>query len=160
MFFFISSVASLLHCLHQLKSENHRLEGHIKSLATRRDHLLAVNARLSIPFSSPLHPDSFLSLDKPTDGKTLEPSLMQVYIFLFSLSVWRFTNYMECYFFSLLIHIFFQKSEWILVKVLKQELDFKIGFKKFYKNPRVWEWWIMFIFNNKSGFYYNYYFLL
>ncbi|XP_052683072.1 protein AF-10-like [Crassostrea angulata] len=70
-------IASLLHCLHQLKSENHRLEGHIKSLATRRDHLLAVNARLSIPFSSPLHPDSFLSSDKPTDGKIAEPSLMQ-----------------------------------------------------------------------------------
>ncbi|XP_052683073.1 zinc finger protein zfp-1-like isoform X1 [Crassostrea angulata] len=72
-----SFFASLLHYLHQLKSENYRLEGHIKSLATRRDHLLAVNARLSIPFSSPLHPDSFLYSDKPTDGKTVEPSLMQ-----------------------------------------------------------------------------------
>lgn len=39
---------------------------------------------------------------------------------------------MECYFFSLLIRFFFQKSEWILVKVLKQELDFKIGLKKIY----------------------------
>ncbi|XP_065928699.1 protein AF-10-like [Magallana gigas] len=73
----LHAIASLLHCLHQLKSENHRLDGHIKSLATRRDHLLAVNARLSIPFSSPLHADSFLSSDKPTDGKTAEPSLMQ-----------------------------------------------------------------------------------
>eukprot|EP00105_Crassostrea_gigas_P035854 XP_019920002.1 PREDICTED: uncharacterized protein LOC109617754 [Crassostrea gigas] len=73
----LHAVASLLHYLHQLKSENYRLEGHIKSLATRRDHLLAVNARLSFAFSSPLHPDSFLSSDKPTDGKNAEPSLMQ-----------------------------------------------------------------------------------
>ena len=72
------SVASLLHCLHQLKSENQKLEGHIRSLSTRRDHLLAVNARLGIPFSSPLHPDSFLSAEKSLDGKGMEPSLMQV----------------------------------------------------------------------------------
>nr|XP_022310408.1 protein AF-10-like [Crassostrea virginica] len=70
-------IASLLHCLHQLKSENQKLEGHIRSLSTRRDHLLAVNARLGIPFSSPLHPDSFLSAEKSLDGKGTEPSLMQ-----------------------------------------------------------------------------------
>ena len=46
------SVASLLNCLHQLKNENHRLEDHVKSLTARRDHLLAVNARLSVPFSA------------------------------------------------------------------------------------------------------------
>lgn len=44
-----SSVASLLSCLHQLKIENSRLEDHINSLVSRRDHLLAVNARLAIP---------------------------------------------------------------------------------------------------------------
>ena len=47
------SVASLLNCLHQLKSENHRLEDYIQKLVSRRDHLLAINARLSLPFSSP-----------------------------------------------------------------------------------------------------------
>ncbi|VDO95085.1 unnamed protein product, partial [Soboliphyme baturini] len=45
-------VASLLTCLHQLKSENKKYEEHIASLVTRRDHLLAVNARLSLPLSS------------------------------------------------------------------------------------------------------------
>lgn len=45
-------IASLLNCLHQLKNENHRLEDHVKSLTARRDHLLAVNARLSVPFSA------------------------------------------------------------------------------------------------------------
>lgn len=42
-------VASLLSCLHQLKIENSRLEDHINGLVSRRDHLLAVNARLAIP---------------------------------------------------------------------------------------------------------------
>lgn len=51
--FFLSSstVASLLSCLHQLKSENVRLEEHVTSLVARRDHLLAVNARLAIPLN-------------------------------------------------------------------------------------------------------------
>lgn len=44
-----SSVASLLSCLHQLKLENSRLEDTINGLVSRRDHLLAVNARLAIP---------------------------------------------------------------------------------------------------------------
>ncbi|XP_056007247.1 protein AF-17-like isoform X3 [Ostrea edulis] len=70
-------IASLLHCLHQLKSENQRLEGHIQSLSTRREHLLAVNARLAIPFTSPLHADSFLSSEKNADSKNMEPSLVQ-----------------------------------------------------------------------------------
>lgn len=48
------SVASLLSCLHQLKSENVRLEEHVTSLVTRRDHLLAVNARLAIPLNPPV----------------------------------------------------------------------------------------------------------
>lgn len=42
-------VASLLNCLHQLRQENQRLEEHIQTLSVRRDQLLAVNARLTIP---------------------------------------------------------------------------------------------------------------
>lgn len=45
-------VASLLNCLHQLKSENTKLEKDIASLSSRKDHLLAVNARLSVPYSA------------------------------------------------------------------------------------------------------------
>ncbi|XP_054767881.2 protein AF-10-like isoform X1 [Lytechinus pictus] len=44
-------IASLLSCLHQLRQENLRLEQHISSLVQRRDHLLAVNARLSLPLT-------------------------------------------------------------------------------------------------------------
>uniref|UniRef100_A0A6P4FQ56 Cell wall protein AWA1 isoform X12 n=1 Tax=Drosophila rhopaloa TaxID=1041015 RepID=A0A6P4FQ56_DRORH len=45
-------IASLLNCLHQLQSENLRLEEHVTSLIARRDHLLAVNARLQIPLNT------------------------------------------------------------------------------------------------------------
>ncbi|XP_044742552.1 protein AF-10-like isoform X2 [Chrysoperla carnea] len=45
-------IASLLSCLHQLRAENLRLEEHVSSLLQRRDHLLAVNARLAIPLTS------------------------------------------------------------------------------------------------------------
>ncbi|XP_055612182.1 protein AF-10 isoform X6 [Uranotaenia lowii] len=44
-------IASLLSCLHQLRSENVRLEEHVNNLIARRDHLLAVNARLAIPLN-------------------------------------------------------------------------------------------------------------
>ncbi|CAH1968017.1 unnamed protein product [Acanthoscelides obtectus] len=44
-------IASLLSCLHQLRAENLRLEDHVSSLLQRRDHLLAVNARLAIPLT-------------------------------------------------------------------------------------------------------------
>uniref|UniRef100_A0A336MJK6 CSON000776 protein n=1 Tax=Culicoides sonorensis TaxID=179676 RepID=A0A336MJK6_CULSO len=44
-------IASLLSCLHQLKSENIRIEEHVTNLVARRDHLLAVNARLAIPLN-------------------------------------------------------------------------------------------------------------
>lgn len=44
-------VASLLSCLHQLRAENVRLEDHVNNLVARRDHLLAVNARLAIPLN-------------------------------------------------------------------------------------------------------------
>ncbi|GAB0098684.1 protein AF-10 [Sergentomyia squamirostris] len=46
-------IASLLSCLHQLQTENIRLEEHVNNLVTRRDHLLAVNARLAIPLANP-----------------------------------------------------------------------------------------------------------
>ncbi|XP_055678954.1 protein AF-10 isoform X2 [Lutzomyia longipalpis] len=46
-------IASLLSCLHQLQTENVRLEEHVNNLVARRDHLLAVNARLAIPLSNP-----------------------------------------------------------------------------------------------------------
>lgn len=46
------TVASLLSCLHQLRAENLRLEEHVNSLLQRRDHLLAVNARLAIPLTT------------------------------------------------------------------------------------------------------------
>ncbi|XP_076684726.1 coiled coil domain containing protein Alhambra isoform X2 [Andrena cerasifolii] len=49
---FDSEFASLLSCLHQLRAENLRLEEHVNSLLQRRDHLLAVNARLAIPLTS------------------------------------------------------------------------------------------------------------
>lgn len=48
-------VASLLNCLHQLQSENLRLEEHVTSLIARRDHLLAVNARLQIPLNNAMN---------------------------------------------------------------------------------------------------------
>ncbi|VDD97015.1 unnamed protein product, partial [Enterobius vermicularis] len=41
-------VAQLLSCLHELKKENVRLEGELNGLVRRRDHLLAVNAQLSL----------------------------------------------------------------------------------------------------------------
>ncbi|XP_052752713.1 protein AF-10 isoform X8 [Galleria mellonella] len=45
-------IASLLSCLHQLRTENVRLEEHVGNLLQRRDHLLAVNARLAIPLTT------------------------------------------------------------------------------------------------------------
>ncbi|KAK6622126.1 hypothetical protein RUM44_001933 [Polyplax serrata] len=45
-------IASLLSCLHQLKAENLKLEEHVNSLLQRRDHLLAVNARLAVPLNT------------------------------------------------------------------------------------------------------------
>lgn len=42
-------VASLLSCLYQLKNENVDLEKELATYTRRRDHLLAVNARLAIP---------------------------------------------------------------------------------------------------------------
>ncbi|VVC38726.1 Hypothetical protein CINCED_3A021786 [Cinara cedri] len=44
-------IASLLTCLYQLKSENVNLEEELDGYTRRRDHLLAVNARLAIPLA-------------------------------------------------------------------------------------------------------------
>ncbi|XP_053206156.1 protein AF-17-like isoform X2 [Panonychus citri] len=49
-------VASLLSCLHQLRSENERLEEKVRHLVARRDHLIAVNSRLSLPLNGSLNP--------------------------------------------------------------------------------------------------------
>ncbi|BFY98682.1 hypothetical protein BsWGS_01720 [Bradybaena similaris] len=44
-------ICSLLNCLHRLKGENQGLEDQVRELTSRRDHLMAVNARLSLPLS-------------------------------------------------------------------------------------------------------------
>ncbi|RWS09838.1 protein AF-10-like isoform X1, partial [Dinothrombium tinctorium] len=48
-------VASLLSCLHQLRAENERLEERVRQLISRREHLLAVNARLSHPLNGAIN---------------------------------------------------------------------------------------------------------
>ncbi|VDK76361.1 unnamed protein product [Litomosoides sigmodontis] len=45
-------IAQLLSCLHELKMENVRLEETLSQLARRRDHLLALNTRLSLSLAS------------------------------------------------------------------------------------------------------------
>lgn len=69
-------IASLLSCLHQLKTENNRLETYIGTLLSRRDHLLAVNARLSMPFNPGQgpHPGGDNPGDIPTKGVGLNSS--------------------------------------------------------------------------------------
>ncbi|KAI1279595.1 Protein AF-10 [Halotydeus destructor] len=47
-------IASLLSCLSQLRQENERLEERCRSLVSRREHLVAVNARLSLPLNGSL----------------------------------------------------------------------------------------------------------
>lgn len=49
--YILNVVASLLTCLYQLKSENVNLEDELAGYTRRRDHLLAVNARLAIPLT-------------------------------------------------------------------------------------------------------------
>lgn len=46
------AVASLISCLHELRSENSRLEKEVGELVSRRDNLLAINARLKLLPSS------------------------------------------------------------------------------------------------------------
>lgn len=45
-----------------------RLEDHVANLSRRRDHLLAVNARLSVPLA--LHPTASYSGGAPVDRST------------------------------------------------------------------------------------------
>ncbi|XP_052247304.1 zinc finger protein zfp-1-like isoform X1 [Dreissena polymorpha] len=58
-------IASLLSCLYKLRTENRRLEEHCRNLVSRRDHLLAVNARLTLP----------LSLTQPASTGTVQMTL-------------------------------------------------------------------------------------
>lgn len=66
------SVASLLSCLHQLRAENVRLEDHVSSLVQRRDHLLAVNARLAIPLTGQPAPNPHTGTKKFVLNKSLK----------------------------------------------------------------------------------------
>lgn len=64
-------VASLLSCLYQLKNENIGLEKELATFTRRRDHLLAVNARLAIP----LIPQNRTNPVAPTPPNHVETSL-------------------------------------------------------------------------------------
>ncbi|XP_074658988.1 uncharacterized protein LOC141911828 [Tubulanus polymorphus] len=64
-------IASLLNCLHQLQAENHRLEEHITSLVARRDHLLAINARLTLPLGGPSAVSTAAATHQQTDNRSL-----------------------------------------------------------------------------------------
>lgn len=64
-------VASLLSCLYQLKNENIGLEKELATFTRRRDHLLAVNARLAIP----LIPQNRTIPVAPAPPNHVEPSL-------------------------------------------------------------------------------------
>uniref|UniRef100_A0A0N5AQ17 Protein sickie n=1 Tax=Syphacia muris TaxID=451379 RepID=A0A0N5AQ17_9BILA len=82
-------VAQLLSCLHELKKENVRLEGELNGLVRRRDHLLAVNAQLSLglsqnsapptnsPGNSP-HMNGSASVAGTTSGPSISGSQLQV----------------------------------------------------------------------------------
>ncbi|CAH1113743.1 unnamed protein product [Psylliodes chrysocephalus] len=79
-------IASLLSCLHQLRAENLRLEEHVSSLLQRRDHLLAVNARLAIPLTgqpaaAPLssHPHSAFPESSVFTVNNIHPSVAAVH---------------------------------------------------------------------------------
>lgn len=68
LFFIYIPVASLLSCLNQLRQQNQRLGDHLTTLLQRRDHLLAVNARLSLPLASGTSPGSNLTSSPPGTG--------------------------------------------------------------------------------------------
>ena len=67
-------VASLLSCLYQLKAENRTLEERIATMTARRDRLLAVNARLSVPLASP--GSNSHSAEPDTQPNSLDNGLM------------------------------------------------------------------------------------
>jgi hypothetical protein len=47
-------IAQLLSCLNQLKQDNRALEEHVSNLMQRKEQLIAINARLSIPLGASL----------------------------------------------------------------------------------------------------------
>lgn len=66
-------IASLLTCLYQLKNENVNLEDELTNYTKRRDHLLAVNARLAIPL--PPQNNSNRTPATPTTNNHTEASI-------------------------------------------------------------------------------------
>lgn len=70
-------VASLLSCLYQLKNENVVLEKELATTTRRRDHLLAVNARLAIPLVPQNRTNPVAPAPPPnhTSNNHVEPSL-------------------------------------------------------------------------------------
>ncbi|XP_065348958.1 protein AF-10 isoform X2 [Cloeon dipterum] len=71
-------IASLLTCLHQLRAENIKLEDHVLNLQQRRDHLLAVNARLAIPLP-PNQPVTAAMRSTPPQQRSAIPPSMNNY---------------------------------------------------------------------------------
>ncbi|RWS26861.1 protein AF-10-like protein [Leptotrombidium deliense] len=67
-------VASLLSCLHQLRAENERLEERVRQLISRREHLLAVNARLSHPLNGALNNHTSVISQAPPAMPTFMPN--------------------------------------------------------------------------------------
>lgn len=45
-------IAQLLSCITKIQEENRQLETELLQLTTRRDHLVSVNARLSLPVAT------------------------------------------------------------------------------------------------------------
>ncbi|XP_067649202.1 protein AF-10-like isoform X5 [Haliotis asinina] len=69
-------IASLLNCLHQLKTENTRLEEYVKSLTERRNQLLTINARLSLPFNT-VNNNSSMSHSPPDSPPDIKSQVAQ-----------------------------------------------------------------------------------
>ncbi|XP_076361095.1 coiled coil domain containing protein Alhambra [Tachypleus tridentatus] len=67
-------IASLLSCLSQLQAENRQLEEHVSNLIARRDHLLAVNARLALPLNTSA---SYLNGTNAVNGGSISPDTLQ-----------------------------------------------------------------------------------
>ncbi|XP_014256983.1 protein AF-10 isoform X2 [Cimex lectularius] len=71
-------IASLLSCLHQLRAENAQLEEHVATLVARRDQLLAVNARLAIPFTTGLLIPTTNTMTNTTNSQVNLPNAQPV----------------------------------------------------------------------------------
>ena len=62
-------IAQLLSCLNQLKQDNRALEEHVSNLMQRKEQLIAINARLSIPLGSSLAVSGgAVGIDRGHDG--------------------------------------------------------------------------------------------